>query len=436
MRVKNYYLISIFTVAAYLTGSMIYAPSVSAAQDGENGPIVYTENIYDVKGEDSVDIQGKVVTTSQDGSNEQVVAETENPISAAGISGPTAENNHDIAYGEVSEAGCVGSSDCTATVSKVTTDKDGIAVGSPTELAKLDSLVDGKSENRVGNLSYSPDGKTVLATQYSDKRRGDDKSAVIAIDNDTGATSEVVAPREDPHLNAGYADDGTIYYSRTNKRGNVDIWYIKKDNPTPERLTKTRRINEFFLDVSPDNKSVLVVDVNSESCYYSYGMYASLNLDYNPYCDYYLVSTADGSISTISGLPEEFVPAYFSPDNTKLIGTRFAGLTLARSFNISDYPSSDVTATFDLNTHELAMISERIGVQQWAPRVEQTTVENETKPGMGVVVNAVKATKKVQSKTVETLPATGDNMNILVYSMIVLLIASAGSIWYTFSNRK
>lgn len=82
------------------------------------------------------------------------------------------------------------------------------------------------------------------------------------------------------------------------------------------------------------------------------------------------------------------------------------------------------------------MISERIGVQQWAPRVEQTTVENETKPGMGVVVNAVKATKKVQSKTVETLPATGDNMNTLVYSMIALLIASAGSIWYTLSNRK
>jgi hypothetical protein len=251
-------------------------------------------------------------------------------------------------------------------VNKVTTNSDSTESTDPATLATLDSLVTGTKNNKssswVNNLSYSPDGQTVLATQYSTKFF-DVKSSVIAIDNDTGGQTTIVAKSSDPYLNAGYADNGTIYYSKTTGL-NTDIWYIIPGETTSQQLTTTKNMSEYFLDVSPDNKSVLVADVTSSlDCLSAYGMLANRESTSYNHCKFYLISTADGSATPLSELKDEmFIPAYFSPDNSSLIGTVYGQQELSKSFKKKNVTPL-YTATFNLTTKLVAKVTDRVGVE-------------------------------------------------------------------------
>ena len=443
MRIKSTYIVSMFALAACLVGFLAYAPSASAALEGENGPIVYTDNNTGQNNEnDEVKAEAQkppvelneVITTSPDGTNQQVVAESEDKITTAGISGPTAENNYDIAYATEAKDDCAKYEKTCAVVNKVTTDENGTVVTTPEVLAELPSLVNGtkynKSESWVNNLSYSPDGETVLATQYSTKFL-DAKSAVVTINNETGTTTTVVAPSFDPYLNAGYADNGTIYYSKTTGL-NTDIWYITPDDPTPKKLTNSTKVSEYFIDVSPDNSKILVADVKSLTCFNAYGMLANrYQQDYSS-CDYYFVNTADGSILPVAGLPKEYMPAYFSPDNTMLIGTLFEkqNTQAFKGYNNHRYTAVG-TATFDIATHEVAVITDQVGVKQWAPKVvlaDETVVVTETQATPTVVV---------ATATTKTLPSTGVSINALAYLIAGLLVVASLSIMPSIlSNKK
>jgi hypothetical protein len=442
MKIKGAFIISFFAIAACLVGFLAYSPSASAALDGENGPVLYTDNnVVDQNNAEKQEYENpvsQVITTAPDGTNEQVVATSEDKITAAGISGPTADNNYDIAYATESKDDCAKYEKTCAVVNKVTTNEDSSVTTSPEVLAELPSLVNGtkynKSESWVNNLSYSPDGNTVLATQYS-KNQLDilnlyGKSAVIAIDNETGTTTTIVGPTTDSYLNAGYADNGTIYYSKTTSLipFNTDIWYITPDNPTPQQLTTSKNISEYFIDVSPDNSTVLVADVRSLTCLSAYGVLANRYEQTYHNCNYYLVSTADGTATQLSDLPKWFMPAYFSPDNTLLIGTLFSkntpNLRALNSF-------SAVTATYNLSTNEIAVISDRVGVKQWAPKV--VAAETET------VVTQAEATPTVAvaKTTAATLPNTGVSVNSFVYLIASLLfVASLAIAPSILSNKK
>ena len=99
MKIKGAFIISFFAMAACLVGFLAYSPSASAALDGENGPVLYTDNnVVDqnnAEKKESENPVSQVITTAPDGTNEQVVATSEDKITAAGISGPTADNNYD-----------------------------------------------------------------------------------------------------------------------------------------------------------------------------------------------------------------------------------------------------------------------------------------------------------------------------------------------------
>ncbi len=434
MKIKGAFIISFFAMAACLVGFLAYSPSASAALDGENGPVLYTDNnVVDqnnAEKKESENPVSQVITTAPDGTNEQVVATSEDKITAAGISGPTADNNYDIAYATESKDDCAKYEKTCAVVNKVTTNEDSSVTTSPEVLAELPSLVNGskynKSESWVNNLSYSPDGNTILATQYSTKFL-DEKSAVIKINNETGATDTIIGPTTDPYLNAGYADNGTIYYSKTTGL-NTDIWYITPDDPTtPKQLTTSKNISEYFIDVSPDTSTVLVADVHSLTCFSAYGVLANRYEQTYHNCNYYLVSTADGTATQLSDLSKWFMPAYFSPDNTLLIGTLFSknnpNLRALNSF-------SAVTATYNLSTNEIAVISDRAGVKQWAPKVvaaETETVFTETEATPIVAV---------AKTTAATLPNTGVSFNSFVYLIAGLLLAASLAVTPSLLNNK
>lgn len=419
MKIKGAFLVSIFAFTACALGFWVYSPTASAALDGDNGPVLYTDNnLID----DSERPASAVITTAPDGTNEQVVATSQDKITAAGISGPTADNNYDIAYATESTDDCKKTEKTCAVVNKVTTNEDSSVVTDPEVLANLPSLVNGtkynKSESWVNNLSYSPDGQTVLATQYSTKLLSE-KSAVIAIDNETGATNTVIGPTTDLYLNAGYADNGTIYYSKTTGL-NTDIWYITPDNTTPKQLTSTKKVSEYFIDVSPDNKSVLVADVKSLSCFNAYGVLANRYQQTYHNCRYYSVSTADGSLTELTDLPQWFMPAYYSPDNTSLIGTLFYNQNNEDMY-FSSLVNNTGTAIYNLASHELAVISERMGVRQWSPQVAQAVVVNPP----AVEAAPLPVTTIAAQQTAATLPNTGASVNSFINLIAALLILAS-----------
>lgn len=428
---KGIFVIPLIVSAACVGGVLAFSPSASAAIDGENGPIVYIDNQVPTETENGnnedravirqEDTVSQVITTAPDGSNEKVVAEeTDGNITAVGISPPTAGNEYDIAYGVETKNNCKTNEYTCAVVNKVTTNSDSTESTDPATLATLDSLVTGTKNNKssswVNNLSYSPDGQTVLATQYSTKFF-DVKSSVIAIDNDTGGQTTIVAKSSDPYLNAGYADNGTIYYSKTTGL-NTDIWYIIPGETTSQQLTTTKNMSEYFLDVSPDNKSVLVADVTSSlDCLSAYGMLANRESTSYNHCKFYLISTADGSATPLSELKDEmFIPAYFSPDNSSLIGTVYGQQELSKSFKKKNVTPL-YTATFNLTTKLVAKVTDRVGVEQWTPLAIVTpTPETPTAVVTPVPVVAISSA---------ALPNTGSS--VVAYMALVIALAFAST---------
>lgn len=434
---KGFFVFPLIVSAACVGGVLAFSPSASAAIDGENGPIIYIDNEVAVdngndnpteeKGFVKDETVSQVITTGSNGTNEQVAATEEDTITAAGISPPTTDGNYNIAYGVESTSGCKKYEATCAVVNKVTTAGDGTVVEGQELLANLDSLVMGNkwfnSKSWVNNLSYSPDGETVLATQYS-YQVANPKAAVIAIDNETGTTTTIVGPSSDSYMNAGYADDGTIYYSKTT-RFNTDIWYILPGQTTSQQLTSTRGMSEYFLDVSPDSKTVLVADVRSSfGCLSAYGMLANRQSSSYNNCKFYLVSTEDGTATQLTDLPSGFIPVYFSPDNSSLIGTVFPVKLLALAREVST--NEPYTAAFNLVTKELVALTNRVGVEQWSPLAQVTPTPVPT-PEV-----AVAATPVVAVST--TLPNTGSSA--VGFMAVVLALALASFVAVTMGAKS
>lgn len=461
---KGLFLVPIVAASALVLGFLAYSPSASAALDGENGPIIYIENESQNNNKLAQEVilvpDNQVVATDQQGNNEQIVEQTSDPITSAAISAPKDNATFDVAIATETMVGCQENEKTCALVEKVNVDYAGAPTSDPTDLATLDSLVNTSanvsSKTWVSNLSYSPDGDTVLATQYSVNSNENMRSAVVAIDNNSGATTTVVTPRRDPCLNAGYADNGTIYYSRINSPLNdiygcaglntieseinyqSDIWFIRSGEVLPTRLTYTPKISEFFIDVSPDNQYVLVADTNTYydneedvtyECNYGLNVVFYTNNFFPFGCNYYYVSTFDGSYELITQMPEYFIPKYFSPDNSSLIGTVYPRVLLPglESFNlmgVSALAEVDTeipyTASLNRTTFELTAISNRLGVQQWTPIAQ-------VQPVVPVVpVSVVTTTSKA------TLPNTGISTNLIATVAMMLvgigLIGAAASI--------
>ncbi|MCA9344997.1 hypothetical protein KC871_00045 [Candidatus Saccharibacteria bacterium] len=432
---KGMFIIPFFATAACAVGFLAYSPSAAAAIDGENGPIVYIDNQVPTENENSVNPEDRgvilqeetvsqVITTGPDGTNEQVAATEDDTITAAGISPPTAEGNYDIAYGVESTTDCAKYEKTCAVVNKVTTDGDGNVVEGQDLLTNLDSLVNGTkwfpSKSWVNNLSYSPDGETVLATQYS-YQIDNPKAAIVAIDNESGTPTTIVGPSSDVYINAGYADNGTIYYSKTTWF-NTDIWYILPGETTSQQLTTTKNMSEYFLDVSPDNKSVLVADVTSSlDCLSAYGMLANRESSSYNHCKFYLISTVDGSATPLSELKDEmFIPAYFSPDNSSLIGTVYGQQNESKSFKKNNVTPL-YTATFNLTTKLFAKVTDRVGIEQWAPLAQATP--NPTPESPAVTVASVPTVA-----TGAKLAYTGSSIAVYIAVLIVLAVVSSASI--------
>ncbi|MBP9813099.1 hypothetical protein KBC51_01515 [Candidatus Saccharibacteria bacterium] len=444
---KGIFVIPLIVSAACVGGVLAFSPSASAAIDGENGPIVYIDNQVPTENENGnnedravirqEDTVSQVITTAPDGSNQQVVAEEKDSITAAGISAPNSEGNYDIAYGVEATSGCEMYEKTCAVVNKVTTAGDGSVVEGQDTLARLDSLVNGSkkypSESWVTNLSYSPDGQTVLATYSSDKRMSMTHSSVVTIDNTDGTVTPLVDAKADPYLNAGYADNGDIYFSqmkcslddivcRWNNRSNLtsDIWVIKAGETTPAQLTTTSRINEYFIDVSPDSKSVLVAQ-DSPAC--TYHLYVLGKRDGHPpvFCDYYLVDTTTGAATKIEDMPSYFVPAYFSPDGTSLIGTAWptAHKKTEVARGLIENEAEVYTAVFNLSTKVLAKLTDQLGVIQWAPLAQADST-----PEVPVVTVTATPTTVVSA----TLPNTGSSAVAYMALVIALAFASTATV--------
>lgn len=425
---------------ALLGATFITNTNASAAVSGENGPIVYVEN----QDQDIVSFEApalvpepvgnQVITTSPDGSNTQAVATEEDPITAVGISPPTDENTYNIAYAtnttdsnfcDLDEASC-------APINTVGVTADGSLVQDKALLTTIHSQIDPDGESAsdtwVSNISFSPDASTVLATAYTTNTYEDLASSLIAINAKTGEQTVLVGPRRDPCLNGGYADNGYIYYSRINNTAEgitycydlnlvedetnyqSDIWVIKPGE-APARLTNTSSTSEFFIDVSPDNRYVLVVDTNSyreTTCYYAYDFvyrYGSFPADG---CRYYYVDTTNGDIIELTDMPEGFTPSFFSPDNTSIIGTYFP-FVLGRAAAFVVDTSVPYTALVNRTTFEMFALTNQLGVSQWSPSISSETPDTPTTP--------VTTTQLSSAKTV-TLANTGIN------SSSVLLIAA------------
>lgn len=438
--------------------TVITNTNASAAVSGENGPIVYVENQNQdsdrsglsetpmVPSEPVVD--NRIVTTNPDGTNEQVVAAEDDPITAVGISPPTAEDTYDIAYGtNTTDSGVCNSNEAScAIVSTVNVTESGTPTALPTDLTTVHSILNNSvnrpSDTWVSNISYSPDGTNMLATVYSENKNNL-KSALMLIDNATGVTETIVGPRKDPCLNGGYADNGSIYYSRLNNASDnisycydlnliddeinyqSDIWVIRPGED-PVKLTSTPNKSEFFIDVSPDNKYVLVADTNSyreRSCYYA-DNFIYRDGSFDAYgCRYYYVDTTTGDIVKLTDMPEGFTPSFFSPDNKSIIGTYFPYyMGEATAFAVDT--SEKYTALVDRTTFELIALTNQLGVSQWSPAVSSETPTNPTTPAAPVTVTPVSATKTA------TLANTGVN-STYVLAIAAMLVVMGGAVLAT-----
>lgn len=433
---------------ALLGVALITNTSASAAVSGENGPIVYVENQgqnQNIVSDAAVLVPGPVgnqlITTNPDGSNSQAVATEEDPITAVGISPPTPDDTYDIAYATNTTDSnvCNTNESSCAIVSAVNVSENGTPTAPAEDLTTLHSIlsngVNRPSDTWVSNLSYNPEGDKILATVFSENKYNL-KSSLVLIDNVTGAKETVVAARKDPCLNGGFADNGFIYYSRLNRTNDEltncyglntieaevnyqsDIWVIKPGE-APSKLTYTPNKSEFFIDVSPDNKYVLVADANTyneSTCYYAPEfIYRYGSFDANG-CRYYYVDTETGEIIKLTEMPDGFTPSFFSPDNKSIIGTYFpAQLGRAAAFAVDT--TMPYTALVDRVTFELFALTNQLGVTQWSPSVSTETPEVPATPVSAAQTSSAKAA---------TLANTGINSHYVL--IIAFVLISSGSV--------
>lgn len=387
-----------FAAFAFLGLSIVASPNAKAALDGTNDPILYVDQPQCVDVCDQSQPTSTVVTTTPSGSDEVVAATSDTYISAATISAPAATGSHDIVYSSdattcsepvildsvapLDVPQCNSGSATQAQINKVTIDENRNPVGAPTTLVTLPTLVDAyNSTDTVYNLSYAPDAKSVLASRNS-IAGGDGIADYLAtiekIDTTTGDVTTIVDPVCDVLLRGGYGDNGNIYFSKSTyedcclhaKSFSANIWYIPAGKTEAVQLTfdqeDSNNVAEYYIDASPDNTQLLVVDANT--CSYPYNVVFGIPFLPEGGCAYYYVNITDGSLTAIPEMNEQFVPKFFSPDGSSLIGTLYPveQIGLLRSFDPS-LPSTAVALRTDLANP--VAITNLVGIQEWAPGV-------------------------------------------------------------------
>jgi hypothetical protein len=257
-----------------------------------------------------------------------------------------------------------------------------------------------RSDNGNGVYVYSPNSfptETFEASNYwiDPIFRLYPLTTIENVNIETGEVTTIVAPRIDRLVAGGYAQNGNIYFSRTNsKNGSINdnqsnIWVIAKGQTEAVKLTHSPNISEFYIDAAPDNSVLLVASVSMggplnkgavTSCYYPQAKY-----HHYTNCDYFYISAVDGSREKLKKLAKGFVPVFFSPDGNYLIGTLYperywGGARLSDCDCTEEMP---VTAVVARNNLKVAIeISKNRGVQEWAPKNEiaTTTVTSSTAP--------------------------------------------------------
>lgn len=413
---------------------MVSSSSAKAALAGDDGRILYIDPACQ-----SV-CQSDVVTTDAQGTTPVVAASSEAPVTAATISNPNASNGYDIVYAELTQNNTTD-----AVLQKVTIDANGSPVEGPAVLAVLTPLYSDPSvdtQDRVVNLSYSPDSSSVLATQKTNVSPIDvdpedeidppapyDLFGLVVVDTTTGDKNPIVSARQDACLNGGYGNNGGIFFSMadTEFNGNCeqfyleglnsDIFYIAPGATFADRvqLTSTTGVAEYFIDVSPDGNNVLVADANSPFCGYQLFVRTS-DPAFAGLCDYYYVSVNNPAQEPVllADLNLGFIPMYFSPDNQKLIGIQmdvtFDGefLSIGEPLGTAIVQRADIAGTPQI-------ISPIVGVRQWAPIAAAVPVVPE--------VPAV-----THTTTAITLPATGSNAAAAAVLLSLFALIATASI--------
>lgn len=411
-----------FAAFAFLGLSIVASPNAKAALDGTNDPILFVDQNQCIDSCDESQPTSNVVTTTPTGGDEIVAAASNTYVSAATISGPTATGGHDIVYSS-DAATCnepvildkITTFDSTlcdygnvtqAQINKVTIDAGRNPVGDPAVLVTLPTLVDSSSSvDTVYNLSYAPDGKSVLASRNSIADY-DGYTQYLAtleqIDTTTGDVTTIVDPVCDVLLRGGFGANGNIYFSKSTydaeccideELSGSNIWYIAAGTTEAVQLTYDQEdsynVAEYYIDASPDNAQLLVVDANT--CSYPYNVIYGMTYLPEGSCAYYYVNIADGSLTPIPEINELFVPKFFSPDGLSLLGTLYPmqQYSLFRSLDVNA-PSTAIALRTDLANP--VAITNLVGVQEWAP---------------GVAIAPTTTPVAVVTSTGATLPNTG-----------------------------
>jgi hypothetical protein len=289
-------------------------------------------------------------------------------------------------------------------------------------------------------LSYSPDSKTVVGARffYAMPLNGEVEDneetplggnfTIEKINLENGSVTTLVAPKNDAFLNAGYAQDGRIFFTQRlyeddedllNRVDELDfssnVWYFAANATTATQLTFTPNIYEYFLSASPDSKHVLVCD---------------------PYeMAFYIVDTATGE-SVLVELDESntFYPVFYSPDGKSFLG--FTGsyeyfystcgnrMKAARTLEltISDEETPTGVAIAALNKFEDAMLlNDMQNPDDWAPVVAFTTTVSTPQVLSSTVTKAATPVK---------LQSTGSTaLFSLAIGVFIALVASTSALY-------
>jgi hypothetical protein len=383
---KSIQIDSKFVVFAVILGLLTFvglSGNASATLAGENGPIVYVEEHEEQyecdEGQnltlDTIEEEWEcptgditqVITTDAEGQNPVVAAEfseeDDEEATTATISPNDEDGSHEIIFGTekrecvemdvewepvdlsaVTEEQYCYFYNASAVIYRVQIDANGNPLGEPevisTVTGSLEDVV--YYDNYYIELSYAPDGTTVVGTRFyyaehmnendvvcfdecGDEYEGYGPNFVIeTVDLKTGEITNLVGPKYDPFMNAGYGQNGNIYFTQSpmkkadwishnkalvddeEENYSSDVWYFTPGSTDAIQLTDTPDINEYFLSVSPDSKQVLVCDPYSE------------------YMRFYLVDTATGEVVMIEldDSDSPFLPKFFAPNGEGYLGIK------------------------------------------------------------------------------------------------------------------
>lgn len=416
------------------------APRASATLAGENGPIVYVEETEErvdcedvevsiqqeaVSEYECYDESTEVVTTDDEGQNPVTAAESgdDEEITTATISPNNAQGQHTIVYASsgngdtcidyvlysdlllvdttevvVDEDYCYYY-DSEARIYRVLLDANRQPIGQPV-LVTVATGPEGAItyENFYYELSYGPDGNSVVGVRffyaegaYYDRLSEDENGqygpnyTIEHINLSDGTITTLVEPKYDPYLNAGYSQNGTIYFTQMNHAYEDDrisesiavpvdytsnVWYFAAGSMVPTQLTFTSEVNEYFLSVSPDSKKILVCDA------------------YN--FQFYIVDALTGELTLVEidwESEDAFLPLFFSPDGSSFLGFKGSAkyfydmcggrMVATRALAVALDTEEELTAGVAiaaLNDFQNAMIVNGMeNPDDWAPVVTYTT---------------------------------------------------------------